>query len=159
MSPSPWLQQIARPRVWAGRLVLAVTSLLVLLFTFAVVYPWLGFVNTNLFFLWVGVFAACASAMLLGARFRLAVVRRGALHFLWLGPWYSWLTAQLMSLFSMLLYTLEQQLDPNARDGNPLFGLITLMILYTPSALMLGLFGGLWLRRWLRDETAPDARG
>jgi hypothetical protein len=153
MSTAPWLQKIATPKVWAGRLVLAVTSLLVLLFTFTIVYPWLGFGNTNFFFLWVGVFAAFTSSWLLGARFRRAVVRRGALHFLWLGPWYSWLTAQLMALVSMLLYTIEQRLDPNAREGNPLFGLITLMILYTPSSLLLGLFGGLWLRRWLRDET------
>ena len=150
---SPWLQKIARPKVWAGRLILAVTSLCVLLFTFAVVYPWLGFGNTNAVFLMVGVCTAIVSSWLLGAPFRRAVVRRGALHFLWLGPCYAWLTAQLMALLSMVLYSLQQYTDPNAREGNPLFGLVTLLILYTPSALILGLFGGLWLRRWLRDET------
>jgi hypothetical protein len=157
MSTSPWLQKIARPKVWAGRLVLAVTSLLVLLFTFVVVFPWLGFVNTSVFFLWVGVFSAFVSSWLLGARFRQAVARRGALHFIWLGPCYSWLTAQLMAFCSMLLYTLEQQLDPNARDGNPIFGLVTLVLFYTPSSLLLGLFGGLWLRYWLRDETFSES--
>jgi hypothetical protein len=152
MKPSPWLQKIATQNRWPGRVVLFVSSLVVLAFTFGIVFPWLAFGNLNPWFLVTNTVSGAISAYFLGERFRLAVVRRGALHFLWLGPFYSWLTAQCMALLGMLFYTIEQQFDPNARDGNPIFGLITLILFYTPIAFGLGIFSGLWLRRWVRKE-------
>lgn len=151
MPVSPWLQKVAdtrRLRV-IGALFLLAGSWLTIAFVFGVVFPYLQFSKLNLWIIFTNGLGALIAALCLGAPFARSLSRRSVLHSFWVGPFYLWVAASLTALLGMLGYTIEQAFDPNPREGNPLFGLVTLLVLYTPVSFLLGIPLGLWAWRLL----------
>jgi hypothetical protein len=148
---SPWLTQMKKRR-WLGRAALLLVLLFVLMFTFLVSFPMLGFGNTHPNIIIANIIAALISATFFGERLRVNIERRGGASFLWLGPMYAGFAAIAMGALGMFLYWVSQQFESEPRDGNPWFGGVLLVMLYLPIAMISGVVGGFLVWRRARLE-------